>query len=158
MQSISSITRSLSKEQARYLAYHTARVLFGFLFLYSSISKFFRPDNFALIISDYQMFPDFIISIAAITLPMLELAVGAALMFNILPRGSSAILNGLLIMFLAVLGINILRGIDGNCGCFKVDLNFVGSYKFAFMRDIVLISIGAFVQYNAFRYARQDNG
>jgi hypothetical protein len=51
-------------------------------------------------------------------LPWLELLSGGLLVLGVWVRGSSLILSGLMIVFLAALGVNLARGLDIHCGCF----------------------------------------
>lgn len=108
----------------------TARTILGFVFVYAAISKAAEPESFAIAIANYKLLPDFLINISAIILPWIELCAGLLLLFGISVKENSAILSGLLIIFIAAIFISLLRGLDIECGCFgTVNGSKVGMIK-----------------------------
>jgi uncharacterized membrane protein YphA (DoxX/SURF4 family) len=97
-----------------------ARWILGLTFLYASYNKILFPAEFAKIIYGYDLFPAKFINLIAIILPFLELTTGLALILGIFPRSSVLIVNLLLVVFIALLSINLLRGHEFNCGCFAL--------------------------------------
>jgi len=95
-----------------------ARMILGCIFVYASLDKLRHPDIFAEALYNYQLLPDAAINLVAIWLPWLELVSGGLLVLGLWVRGSILVLSGLMIVFLAALGINLARGLDINCGCF----------------------------------------
>lgn len=101
----------------RYL-FLAARILFGAIFIYASLDKLLHPAAFANIIYNYQIIPEWLVNISAVYLPWLELLGGLALVFGPLALGAAALLNGLMLVFMAALAYNWQRGLDVACGCF----------------------------------------
>ena len=95
-----------------------ARFILGGIFIYASFHKIFNPVQFAQIIENYQLFPQFSIHLIAIILPWIELIAGLFLVTGHMEKGSAMILSSLLVMFIIAIGINIIRGLDFDCGCF----------------------------------------
>ena len=106
------------------------RLVVGFVFIFAAVSKAADPEGFAQAIFNYKLLPDFLINILAITLPWIELSAGLLLMFGISAKENSAILSGLLVIFIIAIVISLLRGLDIDCGCFgTVDGSKVGILK-----------------------------
>ncbi|MEW6457032.1 MAG: MauE/DoxX family redox-associated membrane protein [Acidobacteriota bacterium] len=98
-----------------------SQIILGGIFIYASIGKIAYPLEFAEIIYNYKILPDYLIGITAIILPWIELISGILLILGILVRYSALILSSLLIIFIIAILINTIRGIDINCGCFSVN-------------------------------------
>ena len=95
------------------------RVLLGGVFLLACVHKILHPDTFAHAIFQYRLLPDSLINVTAITLPWVELFAALAVLF--LPRfkqSGALILLVLLTVFTVAISVNILRGLEVECGCF----------------------------------------
>jgi uncharacterized membrane protein YphA (DoxX/SURF4 family) len=118
-----------------------ARIILGFVFLFAAVSKITEPESFAQAIANYKLLPDFLINISAVILPWIELCAGLFLLFGISVKENSAILSGLLVIFIASIFISILRGLDIECGCFgTVDGSKVGLQKI--LENVGLLLLG----------------
>jgi uncharacterized membrane protein YphA (DoxX/SURF4 family) len=95
-----------------------ARVVLGCVFIYASLDKIIHPDFFAEAVYSYQLSPEVAVNLVAIWLPWLEFCCGVLLLLGLWVGGSILILNGLLLVFLTAMGINLARGLDIHCGCF----------------------------------------
>ena len=98
------------------------RVLLGMVFITACIHKIIFPQEFALSIYRYQVLPDALVNLSAITLPWIELVLAMAIMFS--PRfkdGAALSMAVLLAVFTAAIIFNLLRGLDISCGCFSSD-------------------------------------
>ena len=95
-----------------------ARVVLGCVFIYASLDKIRHPELFAEAVYNYQLSPEVGVNLVAIWLPWLEFWCGVLLVLGLWVRGSILILSGLMVVFLAALGINLARGLDIHCGCF----------------------------------------
>lgn len=100
----------------------------GGVFLYACWDKILEPRKFAGIVYRYQVVgPSAALgflpaNLVAVTLPWLELAAGLLLVSGIWRREAAAVAGGLVVVFLAAIGIATAQGIDlQNCGCFSVD-------------------------------------
>ena len=100
----------------------------GGVFLYACYDKILEPRKFAGIVYHYQVIgPSAALgflpaNLLAVTLPWVELVVGLLLVSGFWRREAAVVTGGLLIVFLAAVGIATAQGIDlQNCGCFSVD-------------------------------------
>jgi uncharacterized membrane protein YphA (DoxX/SURF4 family) len=96
----------------------TIRVVLAFVFIFAAISKAADPVGFSQSIYNYKLMPDFLINFLAIVFPWIELIAGILLFFGISVKENSAILSGLLLVFIVVIAISLLRGLNIDCGCF----------------------------------------
>jgi len=93
------------------------RLLIGGLFLYSGLSKIGQPYQFAAAIQAYQLLPQFLVGLAAVVIPWIETVGALALFFGWKPRSALVNLMLLLVVFVAVIGFTMFRGLDIDCGC-----------------------------------------
>lgn len=120
------------------LLYQILRIGLAALFIYAGVVKLCDPKAFARIISAYGIVPEPLLPVIAVGLPILETVAGIGLLFEI--RGSLAVISGLLILFIVVLGFGILEDLDVDCGCFGVEeLGKQDSLRRALYRDLALI-------------------
>ncbi|GAB4198504.1 MAG: hypothetical protein OHK0013_07720 [Sandaracinaceae bacterium] len=94
------------------------RLVVAAIFLFAAAPKLLDPVAFARDIDNYRMVPDGLIGSLAITLPVVEILVGLALVTGILARGAAVVAGAMLVAFAAGMVQAILRGIDLDCGCF----------------------------------------
>ena len=97
------------------------RLVLGITFVYASLDKIAHPDQFAKIIYNYKILPGFLINVFAVTLPWVELLAGLFLILGIFTESASLLISFLLVIFLFAISVNVLRGVDLNCGCFSTD-------------------------------------
>lgn len=95
------------------------RVILGLIFITASLDKIAHPDQFAKIVYNYHILPPFLINIFAIILPWLELTCGIFLILGLFLESSALLITLLLLIFMMGMGLNLVRGIDINCGCFS---------------------------------------
>ena len=96
------------------------RVILGVILIYASIDKIVHPAEFAKVIGNYNVLPFGLENLLGIILPVLELLVGSCLILGIMLDGSAIITAGMMTVFIIALSQAMIRGIDINCGCFKV--------------------------------------
>ena len=96
------------------------RVILGVILIYASIDKIVHPAEFAKAIGNYNELPFGLENLLGVVLPILELLVGICLVLGIMLDGSAIIAAGMMIVFIIALSQAMIRGIDINCGCFKV--------------------------------------
>ena len=96
------------------------RVILGVILVYASIDKIVHPAEFAKSIGNYNVLPFGLENLLGIVLPILELLVGTCLVLGIMLDGSAIIAAGMMTVFIIALSQAMIRGIDINCGCFKV--------------------------------------
>ena len=117
------------------------RFVLGFIFIFAAVTKVADPVGFSQSVYNYKLMPDFLINILAIAIPWIELVAGILLVFGISVKENSAILTGLLIVFIFAIAISIARGLDIDCGCFgTVDGAKVGIMKI--LENVGLMFLG----------------
>ena len=88
----------------------------------------------------------------AIGLPLLEVTAGTGLLLDI--RGSLAMIAGLLLLFMVVLGYGIWMGLDVDCGCFgpeDPEAEALHGLRISVFRHLVMMG-GVFIIYGFRRY------
>ncbi len=124
----------------KYLLF-TIRVVLGFVFIYAGLEKALMPDSFAKSISNYQLLPELTINLFAIILPWIELVCGILLIFGISVKENSMILSLLLSIFIIMITISVIRGLNIDCGCFGTTGGAkVGITKI--IENLILLAIG----------------
>ncbi|WP_298194064.1 MauE/DoxX family redox-associated membrane protein [Novosphingobium sp.] len=93
----------------------------GLVFLGAGQAKLRHTDLLGGVIANYRLLPTALVAPVAAVLPWLELVVGIGLMIGTWLFAPVAI--GLLVIFAAAMGINIVRGRrEIDCGCGRSDL------------------------------------
>ncbi len=118
------------------------RLLLGGLFLYAGVLKAGDPSGFAEAIGNYQLVPPQAALAAAVILPWVEIMIGLSLLSGILFRGGALMVSLLLAVFTFAILINILRGIDVDCGCFSAPTGGAGRMGWYLFRDLGLLFFG----------------
>ncbi len=122
------------------LLYFLGRLLLAGIFLWSGLSKAYRPETFAGSIGAYGLLPDPLVFPAAIFLIVAEIFVGVGLLRD--QRGALTATTLLMLLFLAALGYGIYLGLDIDCGCFGPDDPEAVAFhdlRGAFSRDLLLL-------------------
>ncbi len=130
----------MKKSQILAILETVSRIGLGALFLYSAWAKINDPGVFAASVERYQMLPGGLLGIFSLTMPMLELLAGLALLFTKWQREASLLISIMLTMFIIALTQAFVRGLEISCGCFGVPS--VGGRKeilIALVRDVILI-------------------
>jgi len=86
----------------------------------ASLPKIADPPSFAHMIYNYRLLPGPLVNGLALLMPWVELLAGLALILGAWRREAAALLGLLLLVFIAAIGINLLRGRAVDCGCFDV--------------------------------------
>lgn len=135
------------------------RLLLGGVFIYASLDKIAHPAAFADILYNYQLIPAWMIHPLAVWLPWLELLAGVFLVAGVFVHGAALLLGGLLLVFIAALGINLLRGLSIDCGCFTTT---TGSQRGAMIeliiRDLLLLIPAVLIIRHGLMRFRQRSG
>ncbi|NOX34020.1 MAG: DoxX family membrane protein [Deltaproteobacteria bacterium] len=122
------------------------KLVLGITFIYASYHKIADPARFAKTLYGYAIFPGFSINILAITIPFIELVAGFSLIFGLYPRPALLIINILLSGFILIIGFNLLRGHNFDCGCFSFSSNSgVLSNINLLIRDFLLLVSGIYM-------------
>ena len=119
------------------------RWFLGVTFISVSYHKIIEPAHFAKIIYGYYLFPDFSINLIAIVLPFLEFFTGLALILGIYPRSAILSILCMLSAFIIAISINLLRGMEFDCGCFSFgEAGYTYSAWQLLIRDIFYFVLG----------------
>ena len=94
------------------------RLLIGGIFFYAGLEKILDPFKFSVAIYNYLIFPDFLIGGMAATIPWIEAMAGLCLLSGFNTKGAAALTSFLLLIFIALIIISAIRGLDIDCGCF----------------------------------------
>lgn len=95
------------------------RLILGAVFVAAGATKLAHPAEFFSDLLSYRVaFPEMFLRVVAAYLPWLEAAAGLGLIFNFWSETVRPIVAGLCLVFVAMLGQAVARGLDLNCGCF----------------------------------------
>lgn len=119
------------------------RLIMGGLFIYAGLGKILNPLDFAASIYNYELFPDFVIGLGAIAIPWIEALAGLALVLGIKVKGGALTISSLLAVFICLLVISYIRGLDVECGCFSGVERHVG--LLAISEDVFMLAGALFV-------------
>ena len=116
------------------------RVLLGGVFAYSAFGKIGDPGLFANAVMRYELLPECMVGMFALTLPMVELLAGLAIVFTKWTREAALIITGMLAMFIVALGWAVAQGLEIDCGCFGVpSVGGRAELVLAIVRDLLLL-------------------
>ncbi len=101
----------------KYLLF-ALRLILGGLFVYSAVTKISDLEYFAKSLYNYKLLPEEYLNFFALIIPWLELIIGLLLITGVYVRESALLGGGLMIVFIAAIGIAVSRGLDIECGCF----------------------------------------
>lgn len=123
------------------------RLFVGVVFLYAGVLKIQAPQAFADSIASFQMVPYQLIGVIALTLPIMEIVTGVALVVG--PFQRLAAFAGLVmaLVFGVALGSAILRGLEVDCGCFGGAEPSALKTWISFGRDLVLFGATLCIYY-----------
>ena len=124
------------------------RLAVGLIFIYASIDKIASPAQFARIVYNFHFLPGGLVNIMGIIMPWVELVSGILLIVGIYKEGSILILNLLTVAFIVAVGVNLVRGIDLECGCFSVSSKAKSSALSLIIRDLGLLVLTLYLFFN----------
>jgi uncharacterized membrane protein YphA (DoxX/SURF4 family) len=123
------------------------RVVLGIVFIYASVGKLFRPEDFAKAILRYEFLPIYFVNIMAIVMPWVEFFTGVLLISGIFKKASSIIASISLVVFLIALISAFARGLDISCGCFSLEeTSTKGDIIYRIVQDFFMLA-GAIIVY-----------
>jgi hypothetical protein len=139
-------------------SYRLCRWTLGGVFIYAGGTKLVEPEIFAVLIEAYGIVPERLLMPVAIGLPLLKVIAGIGLLFDI--RGSLALITGLLVLFIVVLGYGIWMGLDVDCGCFgpeDPEAEAFHGLRMSLFRDLFMMAGVAFIYvYRWYRAIRPE--
>jgi len=124
---------------------HVCRWVVGGIFIAAALPKIFDVETFMRVVANYNLLPLFLVPVAAVIIPWLELCCGACLLLNRCVQSASAILSALIIVFIVGLAVNYARGANFDCGCFGVLFGSGDISVMTIARDAFLLGLTAFI-------------
>ena len=130
-----------------------ARLAVGALFIVAGALKLGDPTAFATEIANYRFLPE-LAPWLAVTLPSVEMVVGAAMIVAPMKwrRAASLAAMGLLVMFTVAIVHVVRAGINVDCGCFGGNSGPVTIWTG--VRDLALLAAAALVFRGTKEYAK----
>ena len=130
------------------------RVILGAIFIYASLDKIVHPEAFAKLVNNYHLAPSSMVNLIALFLPWLELFVGMALILGCKIEGASAIVTGMLCVFIVAVAISMARGFNIDCGCFSTSGRARSIGMTVILQDLGMLVCSVYVMaYGAGRWA-----
>jgi uncharacterized membrane protein YphA (DoxX/SURF4 family) len=96
------------------------RIGLGVMFLFSSAPKIRDLSGFAGVVQQYAILPEPLVVPFAYAMPFGEFLLGVLLTLGFLTRLAALGGAGLMLLFIAALVYNLLRGNTPECGCFEL--------------------------------------
>ena len=127
------------------MIYQIVRIFLGVLFIAASWEKIVQPEAFATIIENYKILPAILVNATAYILPWIEMICGALLIIGIYVKGSTLIVSAMMIVFISLLIVSQIRGLDITCGCFSLSLETSKSMYYYIVRDLAILGAGLWV-------------
>jgi uncharacterized membrane protein YphA (DoxX/SURF4 family) len=129
------------------------RLAVGGVFIWAGLLKIFDPLDFAQNIANYRIFSQSVSLFLALIIPWIEVICGLLLVLGIFRETASFMLSASLVVFLALIIVTLIRGLDIECGCFG-SLSRRVDYKLL-LTDFVLL----FFSLNIFlsQYSKKKN-
>ena len=121
------------------------RIACGLLLVAASVDKVGDPATFAKIIHEcYDILPAALVPLASVTIPWLEFFTGLCLVLGFRWRAAALIFCTLMAVYILTIGWDLSRGVDCNCGCFKMDSSEKMSI-WTLLRDLGFLGMGFIV-------------
>ena len=95
------------------------RLVLGAFFIMSGYEKLLDLKFFGLIIAEYQILPSFLIPAISLLFSLCELLCGTMLFIDLFSRFSSSVMLCMMVIFIAAMINNVMRGLEHDCGCVK---------------------------------------
>lgn len=116
------------------------RIGLAAMFFAAAKDKFLDPEDFALLVAQYQFLPAFLVNPFSLWMSSIEITVAFALLFLPWEKESSAWVGLLMVMFIIALAQALARGLGIACGCFDIaGAADAGETWFSLLRDLVLL-------------------
>lgn len=135
-------SKYFDKSEGRYSSFdylfELLRIFLGGIFVLSGTIKVFNLTGFAGNIASLEIIAPELVFISAIVLAVLELLIGIALCFRILPSYVSKLVLFIVAIFTVVITVKYIEGANVSCGCFG-ELDAKQINIFTILRNIILL-------------------
>ena len=95
-----------------------AQLAIGAVFVWAGLAKVGNLEVFATEIMHFEMIPDALANLLAMSLPWIELLAGVSLIAGIRARSGALLTLLMMIAFTVAVGQAWMRGLTVDCGCF----------------------------------------
>jgi hypothetical protein len=125
------------------------QIALGAIFVVAALPKVVDPPSFAHMIYNYRLVPGAAVNALALVMPWVEILAGLALILGVWPREAAALAGLLLLVFIAAIGFNLVRGHAVDCGCFDVHSagksrdELLGEMRWVLIRDAAMLLLVA---------------
>jgi uncharacterized membrane protein YphA (DoxX/SURF4 family) len=132
-----------------------ARLLLGGVFVVAGLLKLPDPAAAVRAVRAYRLLPEALVGPVAFGLPVVEVAVGLALLAGVFVRAAALASALLLVVFLGAVGSAWVRGLQIDCGCFGGGGQAAATaYPGEVARDLALLLVAlALARWPASRFA-----
>jgi len=120
------------------------RLVLGAVFVVAGVLKVPDPAAAVRAVRAYRLLAEPLVGPVAFGLPVLEIAVGLALLLGVFVRTAAVAAAVLLVVFLAAVGSAWARGLQIDCGCFGDGGQVAAgetSYPLEILRDVGLLLV-----------------
>src|SRR3954471_3494322 len=121
-----------------------ARLVLGGVFVVAGALKIPDPAAAVRAVRAYRLMPEPLVAPVAFGLPVVEIAVGLALLAGVFVRTAAIAAAVLLVVFIAAVGSAWARGLQIDCGCFANGGQVAAgetAYPLEILRDVGLLVI-----------------
>ncbi len=117
------------------------RLFLALLFAGAAWSKLASAEEFVGVVRNFRLLPEGLADVVARALPIVELAIALALIWNVTSSYALFAAGALLVVFAVAVGINLLRGRSQiDCGCFRTGARQSLSWALV-VRNLVLCGL-----------------
>jgi len=132
----------LTSGTKRFLTF-LLRLALGSVFVYAGLQKYSYPYQFTETVMAYQLLPHPLVGLTVAIVPWVEMVSGALLLLGIKPRSCLLLIQTVLVIFMIVLAVTMLRGLNIDCGCGLFSERQVGFL--AMLEDGLLLALAAWL-------------
>ncbi len=121
-----------------------ARLVLGGVFVVAGVLKIPDPAAAVRAVRAYRLVPEPLVAPVAFGLPVVEIAVGLALLLGVFVRAAAIAAAVLLVVFLVGVGSAWVRGLQIDCGCFGNGGEVAAgrtAYPSEVLRDLALLVV-----------------
>lgn len=132
-----------------------ARIALGVVFIVAAIPKLQAPTDTTMGLQAYELFGYDVAHFLALFVPLIELALGVALVLGAATRAASVATCALLVVYIGLIISAAARGLNIDCGCFSRGGTVAASathYGRDIARDVGFIALGVLSYIGARRH------
>jgi len=129
------------------------QIVLALIFISAAIGKILDTQAFIETVTAYQILPKFLITPFGHFIPWLEFTIGLTLLIDRWPAGAVFSANLMLMLFIVIVLISLLRGLEIDCGCFAIIKE--DSLMKTLIRDFIFM-VPALILLRWHRYSRAE--